>query len=296
MDKTTGSGPKLSVIIPVYNRSVYLAGMLDKLCLSGLRQNAGRRVELVIVDDASPLEAETAASAGEAGRWADVVYHRNAENLGYLRSANKGLSLASGERLLLCNSDTRLAPGAVASLEAALDSGPGIGLAGPVSNGGFNAALQQVVNGLPDPLESFEEAELRRFDAFGLALAGRGLPPVEAGWLMGFCTLLKREVFEELGPLDEGFGFGYLEELDYAIRARRAGWKLAVAPDAFVFHGGLCKSFQPVGPNAGSQTARAMPARTLLRVLRGLYRLVRKYGWKAVGIPQDAAGASARGF
>jgi len=285
----------LSVIVPVYSRNRYLAEMLDRLFLSGLRLNAGRRVELIIVDDASPLEAETAASAEGAGRWADVIYHRNIKNIGYLRSVNKGLSLATGSRLLLCNSDTRLTPGALARLEAALDSDPRLGLAGPVSNGGFNAALQQAAK-LPPPLESFEDAELSRFDAFGLAMSGRRSPYFEAGWLLGFCMLFKREVYEELGPFDEGFGFGYMEEVDYAIRARKAGWKLAAVPDAFVFHGGLSRSMQPAGPNSGSQTGRAMPIRTFFRILGGLCRLVRKYGWSAVGIPQDAAGAAARGF
>lgn len=293
MAQKTGFG--LSVIVPVYSRDGYLAEMLDRLFLSGLRLNAGKRVELVMIDDASPLEAETAASAREAGRWADVIYHRNTQNLGYLRSANKGLSLATGSRLLLCNSDTRLAPGALARLEAALDSDPGLGLAGPVSNGAFISPLQRT-EAPPAELRSFDDAELARFDAFGLALSGRELPPVEAAWLVGFCTLLKREAFTELGPLDERFGFGYMEEVDYAIRARKAGWKLAVVPDAFVFHGGLRKNFQLAGPNAGSQTARAIPLITAFRILRGLFRLGRKYGWNAMGIPQDAAGAAKRGF
>ena len=290
-----GGKPEVSVVVPVYSRDPYLAGMFSRLFLDGLRRNAGKRVELVIVDDASPLRAETEAAAREAETWADVVYHRNPENLGYLRSANKGLSLASGGRLLLCNSDTRLAPGALARLEAALDADPRLGLAGPVSNGAYNSSLQ-LAPGLPPPLDSFEERELRRFDDYGLALAGRRLPPAEAGWLLGFCTLLRREALLQAGPLDEVFGFGYLEEVDYAIRARRAGWKLAVIPGAFVFHGGLRRGLQFAGPNAGSQTGRAAPLRTLLRVLNGLYRLVRKHGWGAVGLPQDAAGAAARGF
>lgn len=290
-----GGKPDLSVVVPVYSRDPYLAAMFSRLFLDGLRRNTGKRVELVIVDDASPLRSETEAAAREAGSWADIIYHRNPQNLGYLRSANKGLSLASGSRILLCNSDTRLAPGALARLEAALDADPRLGLAGPVSNGAYNSSLQ-LAPGLPAPLESFDEAELRRFDDYGLALSGRGQPPVEAGWLLGFCTLLRREVLQQAGLLDEIFGFGYLEEVDYAIRARRAGWKLAVVPGAFVFHGGLRRSLQFAGANAGSQTGRAAPLRTLLRVLNGLYRLVRKHGWGAAGLPQDAAGAAARGF
>lgn len=53
--------PALSVIVTVYSRDRYLSEMFGKLFLSGLRLNAGRRVELVLVDDASPLEAGPAA-------------------------------------------------------------------------------------------------------------------------------------------------------------------------------------------------------------------------------------------
>ncbi|MDO8804339.1 MAG: glycosyltransferase family 2 protein [Elusimicrobiota bacterium] len=285
----------LSVIVPVFSCDAYLAEMLEKLFLSGLRLNAGRLLEIIIVDDASPLEKETAAQARKAGEWAKVSYCRNQKNLGYVRSVNRGLSMAGGELLLICNSDTRLSPGSLDAMCRALDLDPSVGIVGPVSNGAFNSAIQQA-GGCPEPVRSFSAAELERFDAFGGRLAARGTLPFEAGWLLGFCTLMRREVYARLGPLDEGFGYGYLEEIDYAIRARLAGWKLAVAPDAFVFHGGLRRGLQPTGNNAGSQTARLFPVRTLLRLFRGGFYLARKHGWRSVGIPQDAAGAAARGF
>lgn len=285
---------KLSVVVPVYSGDAYLAGMFRSLFLDGLRRNAGRRIELVIVDDASPLRAETERAAEEASAWADVVYHRNPGNLGYLASANKGLALSSGGYVLLCNSDTRLAPGALDRLLDALRE-PATGIAGPMTNGAFNS-LEQLAGDTPAPLASFEEAELLRFDSYGAALAARGRPAAEAGWLIGFCMLLKREMLEDVGLFDESFGYGYLEELDYAIRARKAGWKLAVAPDAFVFHGGLRSSWSPAGPNSGSQTGRAFPVRTFFRISRGLWRIVRKYGWGAVGLPQDPAEMAKRGF
>ncbi len=292
---TNETRTELSVIVPVYSRNGYLAEMLERLFLAGIRLNAGKKVELVIIDDASPLQAQTAAAADEAGRWADVVYHRNSSNLGYLRSANKGLTLASGKRLLLCNSDTRLVPGALARMEAAMDSDPGIGMVGPVSNGAFGSVMQCAA-AFPSELLSFGTEELARFDNFGLELSGRALPPVPASWLMGFCTLLRREVLENTGLLDEGFGFGYLEEVDYGIRARRAGWTLAIIPDAFVFHGGLRKGGQVAGRNSGSQTGRTFPLRTLVRILKGYYYLKKKYGKQVIGIPQDLPGTEARGF
>jgi len=178
-DKTPSSTgisgrPSVSVIIPIYSGDSYLSEMLGKLCLSGLRRNSGKRIELVIVDDKSPLEAETAALVRAAAEWADVVYHRNPVNMGYIRSANKGMVLASGSRFLLCNSDTRLAPGALARLEAAMDADPGVGLAGPVTNGGYNTPLQQVGEP-PAPLVSFSDSELLRIDDFGRSMSARGL-------------------------------------------------------------------------------------------------------------------------
>jgi GT2 family glycosyltransferase len=285
----------LSVIVPVYSRDAYLDRMFDQLCLGGLRACCPAGTELVIIDDCSPLEQETAARAIAAASWAAVKYHRNPANLGYLRSVNKGLELSSGARVLLCNSDTRLTPGALERLGAALNADPRLGIAGPVSNGAFNSVLQAAPEP-PPALRSFEPEELARFDAYGAALALRGARPAEAGWLLGFCTLMRRELLTQVGLFDEDFGFGYLEEVDYALRARRAGWKLAVAPDAFVYHGGLNTSFQLLGANAGSQTGRSAPLRTFLRTLKGLSCLVKKYGWGAVGLPQDAAGTAARGF
>jgi GT2 family glycosyltransferase len=289
------SGETLSVIVPVYSRDAYLSEMFDKLFLEGLRTNAGRRVELVIVDDASPLERETAELARRAEAWASVVFCRNKENLGYLRSVNRGLSLATGTRLLVCNSDTRVSPGSVEAMLRALESDASVGIVGPVSNGAFNSSVQQAA-ACPAPITSFSGPELDRFDGYGRALAGTGLPHLEAGWLLGFCLLMRREVLERLGPFDEGFGYGYLEEIDYAVRARRAGWKLAVAPGAFVFHGGLRRGPQPTGGNAGSQTARLFPVRTVFRIFRGMLHMVRKHGWRALGLPQEAAGMAARGF
>jgi len=286
---------KISVIVPVYSCDAYLSELFGRLFLEGLRLNAGRRLELVIVDDASPLAAETAAQAKGAEAWADVIYLRNERNLGYVRSVNRGLARATGGLLLVCNSDTRLAPGSLGALCGALRADARAGLAGPVSNGAFDSTIQQAA-GCPAPIVSLEPAELARFDVFGGELAARGAAPFEAGWLLGYCTLIRREVYEELGPLDEGFGYGYLEEIDYALRARAAGWRLYAAPAAFVFHGGLRRGFQPTGHNAGSQTARLFPVRTMLRLLRGLVYMARKHGLRSVGIPQDAAGVAARGF
>ena len=51
-----------------------------------------------------------------------------------------------------------------------------------------------------------------------------------------FCVLLRREVYEKVGEMDEQFGVGYFEDTDYCYRAARAGYELRCARDAFVHH------------------------------------------------------------
>jgi GT2 family glycosyltransferase len=59
-----------------------------------------------------------------------------------------------------------------------------------------------------------------------------------AGKLSGFCLLMKRSVYQTIGGLDERFGLGFFDDDDLAVRARWAGFELAVAHDLFVHHFG----------------------------------------------------------
>ena len=277
MDPSRAEKIKVSVVLPVYHCEPYLVEMASRLCLGGIRRGLPRDSELVLIDDASPLETETRALAEEASRWMTVAYHRNPRNLGFVRSANEGLRRARGELILSVNSDIRLAPGSVERLVSAVCSAPDIGMAGPVTNNAFSARVQSVEG--CDPLRSFSDDEFARLDRFAESVARRAGGLEEVRWLMGFCIMLRRELLDSVGLLDERYGLGYLEEMDYAIRARRKGWRMVVDPGAFVFHGGLKRSWA-ADSRAGSQTMRTRPWSVIWHQLRNIAYSIWKHGWR----------------
>ena len=71
-----------------------------------------------------------------------------------------------------------------------------------------------------------------------------GLYEEETNYLIGFFMCIRRKVVEEIGNLDERFGVGGADDLDYSIRIREAGYKLKIARDVYVHHSGS-KSFMP---------------------------------------------------
>ena len=137
-----------------------------------------------------------------------------------------------GDRLELPRRDSRSAEAVfIPSAPGVRDrrGGLDIGLVGPMSN---YATPPQLVEGVP----------YRDLDAMH-AFAGRWRERnrgrwLTAGKLSGFCLLMTRAVYQAVGGLDERFGLGFFDDDDLAVRARRAGFELAVALDVFVHHFG----------------------------------------------------------
>ena len=64
------------------------------------------------------------------------------------------------------------------------------------------------------------------------------LEAIEFERITGFCMLIPRKVFQEIGYFDERFGKGNFEDDDYCFRAIYKGYKLLIANDSFIFHFG----------------------------------------------------------
>lgn len=223
--------PPLSIVVPTRDtRDLTLA------CLAAVARSHPPGTEVVLVDDASsdgtPEAIETVAA-----RHPEVEVLRLAEPCGFGRAANRGLERARGEVLLLLNSDTEVEPGALAALVARFAAQPRLGIAGATLHYP-DGSPQWSGGGAPSLLWLFGLASGLPALLGRLPLWRRAKPlaaPGEVDWVTGAALAMRRDVWEAIGPLDEGFRF-YGQDLDLCLRARSAGWTVAVLPEVRVLH------------------------------------------------------------
>jgi N-acetylglucosaminyl-diphospho-decaprenol L-rhamnosyltransferase len=216
----------ISAVVVTYNALPWI-----ERCLESLR---GR--ETIVVDNGS---TDGTLELVER-RFPDVLVLRR-ENRGYGAGLNAGLQAASGEFVLLLNSDAWAEEGAVDRLLAFAESHPRAGLVGPRACNP-DGTRQLTVRAFPTLWRLATEylflrkvaprsRALNAFYAGGLDL-GRAQT---VDWVMGFAMLVRREAVEAVGGFDEGF-FMFSEETDLCRRLWDAGWEVWYAPQAEFTH------------------------------------------------------------
>jgi GT2 family glycosyltransferase len=221
--------PLLSVVIVSYNTRDELVR-----CLESLRRVTAP-LETIVVDNAS---GDGSAAAVREG-FPEVRVLENPENAGFARATNRGLREATGELVLLLNSDAEVRPGAVEALADVLRARPDVAIVGPRTVG--SGGEPQISFG-PDltPWSEWGQARLVRGvregrpDALRRA-AAQAEGEREVDWVSGSCLLARRAVLRDVGFFDEAF-FLYEEDADLCLRVRRAGHKVLYSPRGEVLH------------------------------------------------------------
>jgi GT2 family glycosyltransferase len=223
-------------------------------------------IELIVVDNGSTdatipmLQAEFPA----------VRLIRNNSNLGFARPINQALHTSQGRYMLLLNPDTIVLPGAINELVAYLEAHPEAGICGP-----------KVLNRDGTLQKACKRGVSRPWAAFSYFLGLSSLFPKSkffGGYLLnyldedeihevdgisGSCMLIRRQLIEQIGYLDERF-FAYQEDADYCFQAKKSGWKVVYLPSSQIIHFG------------GQGGSRVEPYRSIFEWHRSYYLYYRK--------------------
>lgn len=206
-----------------------------RACLASLVEWTSEPYRILLVDDGSG--PETAGLLRQfAAEHPGCLLLRSEEGTGYTYAANRGLRASNADFVVLLNSDTIVTPHWLDGMIACAGSSEKIGVVGPLSN---TASWQSI----PDILIGEDWATNPLPDHISVADYGRMVTErsqriyPRMPFLNGFCLMIRRAVIDQIGYLDEeNFGAGYGEEDDYNLRARKAGWELAIADDVYIYH------------------------------------------------------------
>ncbi|MCL2629603.1 MAG: glycosyltransferase [Alphaproteobacteria bacterium] len=209
-----------SVIIPVYNALEYVQNCIESV-LKNYDFTSG---EVIVIDDCSTDERVWPYLEELALKRKEIKLLRNESNLGFVKTCNRGMKLSQGGIVVLLNSDTEIPKNFQQKIRRCFDSSLEIGVASPIST---NSATNFIP--LPGPV-SLDEAN----DALD-AIVPRPLYP-DIHTAEGFCFAIRREVIDKQGYLDEIYGRGYCEEVDFSFRAVSNGFRAALIDNLYVMH------------------------------------------------------------
>lgn len=226
---------RLSIVILNYGTPALTIAAAESV----LADMSGIAAAIVIVDNASPDDsiARLAAWRTTLPAAAPVEIVRSAVNSGYAGGNNLGVRSQRAERYVLLNSDTLVKPGTFKALLAEMDRDPRLGILGPpiVDECGLRVISRFRHH---SPLGEFVDATGAEFF---FKLLRRRVVMIFSGetashdWIGFPCVMLRRDMIEEIGLLDEGY-FLYFEDADYCRRAHNAGWRIGVAEAGEVVH------------------------------------------------------------
>lgn len=228
--------PSLSICIVNYQAADYLRNCLYSILANPPQGN----YEIIVVDNGSTDESCEMLKSEFPG----VILIRNPSNLGFTAPTNQALRCAGGQFLLLLNPDTLVHPQAFDILIAFMLEHPQVGICGPKvlnTDGSLQAPCRRgesrpwaVISYFLRLNRLFPHSKL--FGGYLMNYMGEDATHAVAG-VAGSCMLIRRQVIDQIGYLDERF-FAYQEDADYCFQARRAGWQVYYVPAARVTHFG----------------------------------------------------------
>lgn len=224
-----GKNAVVDVIVCVHNA-------LDdvKICLCSLYEKKTLHFNLIVVDDGS--DNETHKFLKLFTKRFNAKFIRNETSKGYTCAANQGLKTATSNYVVLLNSDTIVTRSWLEKLISCMDSTPNTGIVGPLSNAASWQTVPEIFDGGDWKVNTLpKNITLEMMAAIVEKSSAKAY--ISVPFINGFCFMIKRDVINKIGYLDEiTFPMGYGEENDYCIRAHNAGFELRIVDDCYISH------------------------------------------------------------
>ncbi|MEA2870009.1 MAG: hypothetical protein QOE39_4724, partial [Bradyrhizobium sp.] len=218
----------VTVIAPVYADYHATKGCLESL-LAQLERTGRYRV--IIVNDASPDPLIQEMLDGLA-HMEHVRVLTNVRNMGFVGAVNRALQEVTSGDVVLLNADTIVPAAFIERLSKAAWSSPDIGTVTPLSNNGEFTSFP-----VPNRSNSMgDSVQVARTDHIAAEVNAGIIVDIPNG--IGFCLYITRPCLDAVGLLSEGYYRGYLEDVDFCLRARMHGFRNVCAASVFVGHAG----------------------------------------------------------
>ena len=213
--------PRVSVIVPVFNGMAFLPAFFDSL-----RAALPAGSQVLIIDDGSTQPVVEAVP--EIPESSEVVYLRNAENLGYSAAVNRGFAQVTGDVVIQLNSDLVLDPECISAMIELIASERNVGIVGSKLIYPTTGGIQHIGMAFGEHSKCHIYADLP---------ADHPLCRVtrEMQIVTGATVAMTRRVLDQLGPLDEGY-FNHNDDLDHCLLAVDRGLRNFTCADSVAYH------------------------------------------------------------
>lgn len=226
------------LVISIIN---YRTGPMTLACVASVLADIGDLdAQVVIVDNASGD-----GSADQIADWiaaqpagTPVRLLRSAVNSGFSGGHNQGMAALAAAHYLILNSDALLRPGFLRAILDAADAHPEAGLIAPrieTEAGDEQVSCFRFHSPASELIRAAASGPVTRLLRRHVVALQPPVDPAQVEWASFACILLRGGMVDRIGPMDEGY-FLYFEDAEYCLRARRAGWRIALAPGAVAVH------------------------------------------------------------
>lgn len=217
--------PRVGVIVLHWNRIAETT-----LCIRSLSHLRYQNLQIYVIDNGSDVLLES--SLDEA--FSNVRIIRSSENIGFAGGCNLGINASINDGcafVWLLNNDTTVDPSALSYLVAEAEAARLTGIIGSTILEDDNRNIINHMGGRIYPYFGLC-VHLEKGNQYVPALKKSDIKP---SYVTGCSMLARVTMIQEVGLLDEGY-FLYWEDADWCVRARRMGWKIAIACESEVYH------------------------------------------------------------